>query len=81
MNWTDERTEQLLDLRLLIAAVEALNRGSDFLGSVERCIQTAQRLNATDLESGKDSFIDFLMKLAINERQGRAPTAMSGGDG
>ena len=67
MEWTDERAEELKVLRYLLAMMSGLNRGSDFLGKVQYCIETAQRLQESrDLHP---SFIRHLEKICVAERK------------
>jgi len=67
MDWTDDRAEQLQELRDLLAMVSALNHGNHFLENVQWCIKTAQRLQEShDLHL---SFISYLEKICVAERE------------
>jgi len=67
MDWTDERAEQLKELRDLLVTMSGLNRGSLFLENVQFCIKTAQRLQEShDLHP---SFVSYLEKICVAERE------------
>jgi len=67
MDWTDDRAEQLKELRDLLVTMSGLNRGSLFLENVQFCIKTAQRLQEShDLHL---SFVNYLEKICVAERE------------
>jgi hypothetical protein len=67
MDWTDDRAEQLQELRNLLAMVSALNHGNHFLENVKFCIKTAECLQEShDLHP---SFISYLEKICVAERE------------
>jgi hypothetical protein len=67
MDWTDERAEELNELRNLLAMVSVLNHGNHFLENVQYCIKAAERLQESrDLHP---SFISHLEKICVTERK------------
>jgi hypothetical protein len=62
--WDKERREQTDKLRSLLWELSSLNRGSDFLGKVQRCIESADELLKTDFRQLKLSYMEFLIEEA-----------------
>ena len=67
MMWDKERREQTDKLRTLLLELSSLNRGSDFLGKVQRCIDTAEELLKADYVQPKESYIHFLIDEATKD--------------
>jgi hypothetical protein len=69
--WTQERAFQLRELSKLLSTLSGINDGSDFLGNMHKCVETAERLRSSDAAVCKNSFIEFLTDLCIDERTGK----------
>jgi len=67
MVWNKERLTQTDQLRTLLWELSSLNRGSDFLSKVQRCIDTAEELLKTDHVQPKKSYIHFLINEATKD--------------
>jgi hypothetical protein len=65
--WDKERREQTGKLRALLWEIQGLNRGSDFLGKVQRCIDTADELLKTDFRKMRLSYMEFLIEEATKD--------------
>lgn len=65
--WDKERLVQTDKLRTLLWELSSLNRGSDFLGKVQRCIDTAEELLKTDHVQPKESYMEFLIEEATKD--------------
>lgn len=75
MNWTDERVKELQELQALLNEVRLLNSGSAVIERMQRCIAAAEKLATHDFSTPRDNFPQFLMSLAIAERQTARETA------
>ncbi len=67
MVWDKERLVQTDKLRTLLWELSSLNRGSDFLGKVQRCIDIAEELLKTDHVKPKESYMHFLIGEATKD--------------
>lgn len=65
--WTDDRCEELEELRSLLHLVSGLENGSGFLEKVNKAIGIAEGLLYRDWNS-KPGFYSFLSDLAIKNR-------------
>jgi hypothetical protein len=65
--WDKERREQTDKLRSLLWELSSLNRGSDFLGKVQRCIEAADDLLKTDFNQLRLSYTEFLIEEATKD--------------
>lgn len=65
--WDKERREQTGKLRALLWEIQGLNRGSDFLGKVQRCIDKADELLKTDFRQMRLSYMEFLIEEATKD--------------
>lgn len=74
--WDELRCEEYGLLETLLSEVSALNRGSHAIERMQKCIEIAERLNRTNLDSGRMSFCAFLRDLA---RKDRFPDEVSNG--
>ena len=68
IDWDDSRCEELTDFGVLRSEVAALNKGSHVIERMRRCIEIAERLNRTYILIPRESFNQFLKRLAIKER-------------
>lgn len=66
--WDESRCEEYELLETLLSEVSSLNRGSHVIERMQKCIDIAERLSRTDLNSGRDSFVRFLLKEALKDR-------------
>lgn len=69
LNWTDERVAELKELQTLLNDVRLLNSGSAVIERMQRCIAAAEKLTELNFDKPRESFPQFLMNLAIAERQ------------
>jgi hypothetical protein len=67
--WDSMRCTELERLQELLHEVTAINKGSDCLGRIARCIEIAELLNRPKL-GDRTSFKQFLRGLAIEDRFG-----------
>lgn len=67
--WTDDRCGELRMLEVLLAECVALDRATSVIERMQKIIAIAEKLTATDFARPRDSFRDFLRKLAIEDRQ------------
>lgn len=63
--WPQDRRDELADLIKMMHKLEGLNHGSDFIGKVQDCMETARRLNETDLDAPRSSFMSYLHAQAL----------------
>ena len=70
VRWTDERCKELDELGVLLREVAGINRGSNAIERIQRCIEIAEKLDRDDIVSGRDSLRTFLRRLAIADRSG-----------
>lgn len=66
--WTDDRVDELEDLRDLIIEAKNLNYGSDIINRIKSCEELALKLSDFDLVKPRKDFITFLRDLAIKNR-------------
>jgi len=71
--WDSSRCAELEKLQDLLHEVAAINKGSNCLGRIERCIALAEHLTATDFDTGRASFKQFLRGVALEDRFGLMP--------
>lgn len=67
--WTNDRVKEYQELKHLIWTIESLDRGSNFLENVAKCIETAKALERTDFSVPRLSFLDFLRELIVEDRR------------
>ena len=60
--WSEPRRKQATDAIRLIRDLAAINRGSDFIGNIQKCVALASALNQGDLGS---TFCDFLAEAMV----------------
>ena len=72
--WTDERCKELEELGVLLREVAGINRGSNAIERIRRCIELAETLDRDDIVNGRDSLRTFLRGLAIADRSGHVDT-------
>lgn len=71
VKWTDDREREIEALRQLLNDVALLNHGSDVCGRIERCEKAGRALLDGDINTGRKSFVQFLIELAVEDRQKR----------
>lgn len=64
-DWPDDRIAELSELRDMLHEISGLNRGSDFMGKVQRAITCAEKLTRTDFTARRKSFCAFLQEEAF----------------
>ena len=64
-DWPDDRITELSELRDMLHEISGLNRGSDFLGKVQRSISLAEKLTRTNFAARRKSFCAFLQDQAF----------------
>lgn len=64
-DWPDDRIAELSELRDMLHEISGLNRGSDFMGKVQRAISLAEKLTRTDFAARRKSFCAFLQDEAF----------------
>lgn len=79
LGWTRGRAIRLLQLDSLLGLLAGLNHGSGFLENVQRCIDIAEALRASNLADNEISFIQFLKDKAVEERSGSDGKALRRG--
>lgn len=62
----DRRKEMALLMDLLITASN-LNSGSDFIGRLEDVMSLANKLNKSDINTARKSFVQFLVSEAAGK--------------
>lgn len=62
------RAQELQELRDLLYKIRGLNNGSNFLGKVQECIDSAYRLSDCKYD-GDPCFADWLQEKCLQERQ------------
>jgi len=60
MKFDEKRIDEFNTLCNLLEEVKSLNKGSGFLERVARCIERAEQLTATDWETRRKSFRQWL---------------------
>jgi len=68
LTWTNDRVDELEDLRDLIIEAKNLNYGSDIISRIKACEKLAQKLSEFDFVKPRKDFITFLRDLAIKDR-------------
>jgi len=68
--WDATRCAELEKLQDLLHEVGTINKGSNCLGRIERCITLAEQLATTDFDAGRPSFKEFLRSVALDDRFG-----------
>ena len=68
--WNLSRLKEIQALQELLLQVSTINHGSHCLERIERCIKLAERLSKTNLNTGRSSFVRFLISKA---HEGRKP--------
>jgi len=67
--WDQKRVEELHKLRALLIDVRLIDSGSAVIKRIERCIERATELFQTDLATPSPSFYQFLVDIAILDRE------------
>lgn len=65
--WPEERRRELAELRDLIAQCKAINSANNILERLDRIIEVAEFLTATDLIEQRKSFLEFLVEEATRD--------------
>ena len=68
--WNEIRCAELDKLQDLLREVATINKGSNCLGRIARCIELAAFLIQPEIDSGRPSFKQFLQERAIEDRFG-----------
>lgn len=68
MQWTDERLDDLDDLKELIREARSIDSGSSCLKRIARVIELADKLDRTSLVERRLGFVSFLQDLARDDR-------------
>lgn len=66
--WDESRCKEYEMLETLLSEVSSLNRGNHVIERMQKCIDIAERLNSTNLDSGRMCFRGFLHRQIIKDR-------------
>ena len=66
--FTEDRLNELKLLRSLVETTKSLDNGNNFITNVKYAIMLAETLGYLDYTTPRDSFVEFLEKLAIESK-------------
>ena len=69
MTWTIKRRLELLDLEKILHTLVNLNNSTNFLQNITYVIAIAKELAFSNIDTGEDSFIQFLKKEANKKEE------------
>ena len=69
MTWTIKRRLELLDLEKILHTLVNLNNSTNFLQNITDVIAIAKELAFSNIDTGEDSFIQFLKKEANKKEE------------
>ena len=63
--WPEDRRKELAELQELLREIKTVNHGSNALGRITRCIEIAEKLTYTDMDTCRQDFFSFLVNQAV----------------
>ena len=63
--WPEDRRKELAELQELLREIKTVNHGSNALGRIARCIEIAEKLTYTDMDTCRQDFFSFLVNQAV----------------
>lgn len=67
--WTPDRVEELKQLATLLDRASLLNSGSHVVEKILLCVELANLLRNSDINTPRKSFLQFLSALAAEDRK------------
>lgn len=71
--WPEDRRKELAELQELLREIKTVNHGSNALGRIARCIEIAEKLTYTDIDTCRQDFFSFLVNQAVTRHPANGP--------
>ena len=67
MPWEQDRREELSELVSMLHKLRCIDRGSNFIGKLQYCIDIAEKLTSSRIDITRKDFCSFLLEQATKE--------------